>query len=158
MDDSLAIHLGKRILSISARCLLVKPSCVCVWGAALVLGKGGKWGHSPPPSLQLLLPWCQAEQAAKGEASPSSLKCLLIFFPRWRKNLKWVRPPKQRADGMRNPALFLLKHLTGKRLYFFELVFFLTRRLLMEKDFHLVVSCGNKTLLLGSFYSKPKCF
>jgi len=28
----------------------------------------------------------------------------------------------------------------------------------MEKDFHLVVSCGNKTLLLGFFIAKQNAF
>jgi len=52
-------------------------------------------------------------------ASPAFLKSLLIFVPGWRKNVKWMRPLKQVADGKRNPALLLLKHFPGKRLYFF---------------------------------------
>lgn len=56
-----------------------------------------------------------------------------------------------------SPPLLSLKYFPGKRLlfsffFFFSLVLFLIRRHLMEKDFHLVVSCGNKKLQLNFFF------
>lgn len=61
-------------------------------------------GAAPPPSLQLLLPGRTGCKGGGPGASPPFLKSLLIFFPGWRKNMKWMKPPEQVADGMRNPC------------------------------------------------------